>query len=405
MTLNRTQYTAYLKERWEKPDAMMQAIIANCPTLGLMRKDPSAGGRYTHVPILRTGPQGRSADYADAKANAVGSQTDGFDVTYGSNYQVAKLTGNVVDDSKGSENALYDAIDNEMKGSLANMKKDIRLQLFGNFGGSRGVVGDYTATELTFILADIEDAVHFDEGMVLESSATDGTSGSVRTGSQAISAINRQTGTITGAAAWDTAITNFAEDDFLFADGDFGSKWSGILGWLPATAPGATLFFGVDRSIDTLRLGGIRYEAQGEPIESAFTNACAQAMLYDAVSSVGIVNPVKWAELSNSLGADRLNRITEIRDTTGVIGYKAIMLATPMGDIPVVSDAGCQNKYGLLLDMDTWCCKTVGEMIHIIDDDGLKIRRGDVDDWLIEMKSRGNFTCNAPGKNVRMAFE
>jgi len=406
MSFDRTAALAYLKERWIEPDAIMQALIVNSPVLGMMEKVEAAGGRYIHVPLLRTGAQGRSAVHATAVTNAVSSKTIGFDVTYGSNYQLCQIDGNTLDDMANKENALFDAIDCEMEAGIANLKKDLRLQTFGNIGGARGqVLATPGGTDYVITLKNIEDAVHFEENMEICAAATDGTSGSLRDSGDAITltAIDRNTGILTSDEYW-SAIASIATDDYLFAEGDFGAKWAGILSWIPAATPAATAFFGVDRTLDVNRLSGVRYTATGEPIESAFLNAAAKLQLLDGQATVGVVNPVKWAQLANSLGADRLNRV-QLKDYTGRVGYDAIQIVTANGFIPIVSDPGCQVGYGLLLDMKTWKCQSVGKLVHVIDDDGLLIRRaasGDI--WNIELKSRGNFTCNNPGRNCRLIF-
>lgn len=408
MTLTTTKFNAYMRERWLEPNAVMQAMMQNAPLLGMMAKKEDCGGRYTHIPILRVRPQGRSAVYATAKTNAIGSTAVGFDVTYANNYQIIKLTGDVIDDCKGDANAIFEALDHEVEGAIVNMKKDLQLQMFGNHGGARGQIGSMATTVLT--LKYIEDAIHFEEGMELCHSTTDGTSGSVGSSGAAatVTAINRSEGKLTSDANWTTTWDDpAAADDYIFVEGDFGAKWAGMLSWIPASAPGATTFFGVNRSLDTDRLGGQRYTGTSEPIESAIINAAARAMLHDAQVTLGVLNPIKWAQLENSLGADRQNRITTITGggKNATIGYKAIMLATPAGDVPIVSDPGCQKRYGLLLDMSTWKCLSVGPVVHIVNDDGLTIRRGTGDDWVGDLKSRGNFGCNAPGKNVRITLE
>lgn len=405
MAFDRTAALAYLKERWINPDAIMQALIANSPVLGMMPKDENAGGRYIHVPILRTGAQGRSATFATAQTNAVGSQATAFDVTFASNYQLCQIDGNNMDDMSSKENSLYDAIDHEMEAGIANLRKDLRLQVFGNVGGARGQVGSVSTYYLT--LKNIEDAIHFEENMEICCSATDGTSGSLRDSGAAttITAIDRNTGILTSDAEWTTAISGLTADDYLFAEGDFGAKWAGILSWLPAATPSATAFYGVDRTLDVNRLSGIRYDGSGEPIESAFVNAAAKIQLLDGMAKIGVLNPIKWGQFANSLGADRLNRV-DLKDTTGRVGYKAIEIMTASGPIPIVADPGCHTRYGLLLDLSTWKCASVGKLVRVVDDDGLTIRRAaSGDNWNISLKSRGNFVCSNPGKNCRILFE
>ena len=118
-----------------------------------------------------------------------------------------------------------------------------------------------------------------------------------------------------------------------------------------------------------------------------------------------MVNPIKWGELQISIGATQGNRIQLVKDFTGRIGYQAIMVATPSGMAPIIADPGCPNSRGYLLDMDTWVCGSVGELVHVIDDDGLKLRRDpDADGWMFELKSRGCFACDNPGRNVVIAL-
>jgi len=407
MSLTRTLFASYLKDKYVKPNKIMLAMLATNPVLGLMKKDTSLGGDYWRVPITHTAPQGRSATYATAKTNAVGSGTKKFLVDYAPNYIIAKLTGDVVDRCKGNDNALLDALDHEMKGAMATMKRDIRCNLFGNYGGARGVVGSISTVYCT--LADPEDAVNFEAGMEICDAATDGTSGSLRDSGQAITlvAVNKSTGVLTADENW-SEIASMAAGDYLFVAGDFGIKWSGFAGWLPATAPtSGDSFFGVDRSVAPDVLAGIRYDGSGDTLEEAFVNAGSLGALYDAEATVGVLNPVKWGQLSNSISSKRIEMLTP-NDATlkGRIGYKAIMIATPAGDVPIVADPGCPVGVGYLLDMGSWTAGSVGgDLVHIIDDDGLTLRRDpDSDGWLIELKSLGNFACDNPGRNVRIGL-
>ncbi len=86
------------------------------------------------------------------------------------------------------------------------------------------------------------------------------------------------------------------------------------------------------------------------------------------------------------------------------VGYAAIMVATEAGEVKVIADPGCPPNAMYLLDMSTWVLASVGPVVNIIDDDGLTVRRGSSDDWLIELKSRMNLGCRAPGKNTRIAI-
>ncbi len=404
MTLTRTKFLAYMKERWARPDAMMQALIVKAPFLGLVEKDETLGGKYYHVPLLQVGPTGRSHTYATAKTNATGSTAVGFDVTYVSNYQIAKIDGNTVNDTKGNDNALYDAIDHEMKAAIANIRKDIRMKLYKNVGGARGQMS--SATGDTAVLANKNDVVNFEVGMNIAAASTDGTSSSLRDSGDAVvlSAINRSLGYLTASTTWKTTISAMGNTDYLFSEGDFGAAMAGLDSWVPSSAPGATAFYGVDRSVDTVRLGGHRYTGTGMPLENAIMNAASESSMLDSEPSVCFTNTLNWNKIATSIGADRQNRISKISSTDATVGYQSIKVLTEAGEIDVVADPGCPAGLMYLLDMSTWVLASVGPVVHIIDDDGLSIRRGSGDDWLIELKSRANLACRAPGKNTRISI-
>ncbi len=406
MTLTRAKFLAYMKERWCKPDAIMQSLVVKAPFLGLVSKDETLGGKYYHVPILQTGPQGRSHTYATAKTNATGSTTVGFDLTYVSNYMLAKIDGNTVNDTRGNDNALYDAIDHEMMAAIATLRKDIRLKLYKNTGATRGQCSAVTLTTAT--LANKEDVINFEVGQSIAAASTDGTSSSLRDSGDTVTltAINRSTGVLTASTNWKTTISGMGNTDYLFQAGDFGTGLAGLDSWVPSSAPGATAFYGVDRSVDTVRLGGHRYTGTGMPLEVAIMKATAEASLLDAEPEVCFCNTNTWAKLATSIGAARENRITKVSPNgmDATVGYAAIMVATEAGEVKVIADPGCPPNAMYLLDMSTWVLASVGPVVNIIDDDGLTVRRGSSDDWLIELKSRMNLGCRAPGKNTRIAI-
>jgi hypothetical protein len=418
MTLDRTKYLAYMRERWIEPDAIMIAIVQNSPVLGMLeREQEKMGGRYMHLPLLRVGAQGRSADHAKAKTNAKGSTTVGFDVQYVSNYQVAKLDGNTVDDAGGNENAIADAVDNELEATLANMRKDLQLGAFGNAGGSRGRIGSIGAgnagANCRITLKNVTDSKFFEEGMVLQASANDGTATghSLRASGATITitGIDKMKGYLEFASDVTASITGLTADDYLFADGDFKAKWSGFRGWIPTADPTVgDSFHGVDRTVSVQILSGLRYDATGKPIEQAIVDAMGYADLFDCHPDHVVVNPVRWAKFANSLGADRANRITRLTGNAGkaVVSYEAIMVSTNFGLVPVLADGGCGADEGLALTMSTWKIGYVGDdLVHVIDDDNLMIRRASSGDaWEIEVKHRGNLGCKQPGRNMRLTF-
>jgi hypothetical protein len=59
------------------------------------------------------------------------------------------------------------------------------------------------------------------------------------------------------------SVSGVASGDFIVPEGDLVTPgtylcMAGLQDWIPASAPGATAFFGQDRTADTTRLGGQR---------------------------------------------------------------------------------------------------------------------------------------------------
>ena len=118
-----------------------------------------------------------------------------------------------------------------------------------------------------------EDVTNFEVGMEIVFSTADG-GGSVKSGSVTVNGVDRDTGILTVDAQ--TAIdggTGSASDDFIFVEGDYDLKIKGLQAWLPNTTPSSSPFFGVDRTADATRLGGIRYDGSSQPIEEALVTA------------------------------------------------------------------------------------------------------------------------------------
>lgn len=417
----RADALAYMRERWVDTSALQVAIMENAVVLGMLEKNNKmlVGGRYMHIPLIGVGDQGRSADYTKAGTNQVAPNLPGFDVQYVSNYQIIKQTGDLMDDMSGEPNSIVEGLDLQVKNGTMNLRKDLQKGVFGNAGGARGRIGAIGAgvngANARITLLDITDAKHFEVGVKLNVSANDGTAAAhvLRAGAAiTITQIDRMQGFLEFASDITAIITSPAVNDYIFADGDFKLKWSGFGGWLPTAAPGITdSFHGVNRSTNVNVLSGLRYDATGKPVEQAFVAAASYADLYDAHFDLAVINPVRWGSFVNSLGADRANRLTEVKGSAGKveIAYSAIVIYTNFGPVPVVADAGCGGTEGFGLTKESWVVGhsgDEGELVRIIDDDGNKIRRDSAggDNWQLDMKVRGNMGCKQPGQNIRLTF-
>ncbi len=237
--------------------------------------------------------------------------------------------------------------------------------------------------------------------MTLAASATDGTSGAVRAGTVEVAAVNEATGEITATGNWTAGIAAAVASDFIFVAGDFGAKFKGFDAWIPETAPGATLFFAVDRSVHPTRLGGQRKDLSGRPIEEALIDIGAIMSLCGAEIDVIVVNPLQWASLEKSLGT-RCQYGEMGSPDNADIGFETIKLRTPSGKVDILADPNCQPNVAWALQLDTWTFETLGEMPKLLDTDGnAMLRTGTSDAVEIQCVYRAQPYTDAPGWNGR----
>ena len=141
--------------------------------------------------------------------------------------------------------------------------------------------------------------------MTLQASATDGGAalqnvpGTIDA-AQVIS-VNRGTGVIVLVVVQGAPQTSWGAGDYLQVLGDIGiggsSTIAGMLGlsglaaWVPFVDPPATdNFWGVNRSADVTRLGGLRFNATAFSIAEGITNALALANREGAAPDLIIID-------------------------------------------------------------------------------------------------------------------
>lgn len=409
MSLSLADVNPVLEELYLSDSTIPDQIMRNNPMMGVLPKSTDGGGKYRHVHLRHVRPQGRSAVFATAQANTVGSVRKAFDVVWRSNYQTAEVDGDVIDDAAGNKTIIIEHIKAEMDGALDNLRDDIAMNLFRNSGGARGQIASGEGSD-TITLVDPTDIVNFEIGMTLTGSDWDGTGtpGTDRVGTAVVTALDRDLGTITTTADWDTLLVTAAALDYLFEEDDIGVKMSGLESWIPSVAPvGGDSFFGVDRSVDPVRLAGVRYDGTGQPLEEAIVQGAARVRRWKKASPIdcAFLNPTRYAALEVSLEGRK--RVQEVKGSGAAahIGYNAIMVASPHGDIPVMSDPNCQEDVLWLLNKQSWMIETVGPMARLLDEDGNAfLRKTNADGYELRVKNRGNMWCREPGSNGRVAI-
>lgn len=390
---------AVLKERY--PSGLpVDTFYKKAPFLALIPKDQDlAFGEAIKVPVVYGNPQSVGATFATAQGNVDGTRQSAFKVTTKNYYGFGQITGEAI--KKGSRDAgsFIDTLDFQIQGAMTTVRRSLLRYLFGNSGGALGQISaGSTVGSATITLANPFDVVYFEPGMVLRTSATDGTSGSARAGSVTLTAVDRSAGTLTASGNWSAGIATVAVNDYIFRDGDFGLVWDGFRSWVPDSAPSATTFYGVNRSLDS-RLGGMRGDYSALPIVEGIQKALKVLAVEESDGDFGVLNLEDWLNLSFALQA-RGTLMTERVETEVGVGIEAIKVGGPGGICKIIGDPNAPKGRFLAGQIDTWKLCTMGDLVDFLDDDGMPYLRVAASDAVeLRVVSRGNLVCYAPGKN------
>jgi hypothetical protein len=376
----------------------------DAPLYALMPKYKDFFGKNYPMPMRVTNPQGRSANFGDAQANKTPSNYKDFTLTRVRDYSLASIDSESWMASERDAGAFLRLATGEIDGALASLKRSVCFSLYGDGSGALGAVaGSPTAANPSVItLANVEDIVKFEVGQVLQ--ARSGATARVfATGvSEAtVVKVDRDIGTITtdvdNSGNTDTIVAN----DTLNVVGDYNAKLSGLSAWVPVTAPSSAAFFGVDRTIDMTRLGGVRVAGSNKPLDEAYIDAARRAGREGGNPEYAFAGFSRYAALEKTLGSRVVYDDVEVAG----IGFRGIKISGPQRAITVLPDRDCPENYSWLLQMDTWGLYSLKEPIQILDLDGNKtLRESTADAYEVRCAMFGQVGCDFPGANVVLSF-
>lgn len=416
--LDTTALAAVLKQKYTQNKFNLLCYKKN-PFYALINKMTDFGGANKPVAMRNASPQGRGPTIGIAQANKTASSYQRFVVTRISDYATASITGEAIKAAKGDENALIEGLTKEIDGSIHTCMRNLAICMYRNGGGQRGqVAANSNVASTTINLANIGDVVNFEQLMTVVTAADDGynnggaLAGLRGSGATAltIQGVDRDLGTLTASAAWNTIPGITAGTDFIFqgapgVGSDYGSMIRGLAAWLPSTAPISTdNFFGVNRSQDVTRLGGIRVAGQGADYQDTLTDAATRISREGGAADHVFMNPLDWAKLVKALGAKVVYDRSSPLDMPD-IAFKAVQLEGPDSPIKVISDLNCPLGTAYMVQLDTLNMESLGEAPMILDFDGLTIQRNPTADaYDVRIGYYGNMTCEAPGWNASIVF-
>lgn len=411
MTDTLSTLAAIVKEMYPS-SAVGGALLVNCPLYAEMPKDWNCAGEPIRMATKYASGGGHSVRFADAQATVGSVALARWQLTTVDEYKLFRVANKALAATKGNRGALMDVLEEVGDTALERLRANIHAALYRDHGYARGRIASGSAST-TITLTNPEDVLFWQVGDVVASDDTDGTgAGAADDGENIlITGVDEDLGTLTKSGGNWNAGGNFVANDYLFPRGNLGGGLSGLGSWIPASAPGATPFFGVVRNVDPVKLGGIRFVAlfaEHQTIEGALVAAAARALRSRAMLTHCFLHPTEFGQLVREL-SDRA-RFEKVVPTNGAgqkvqghIGFDAIVLSVGSGTIRVFADPYCQRRTAWMLQMDTWKLCGYQEPGWLKPSDGSQIlRQADGDAIEGRMGTYYQQGCTAPGNNVRV---
>jgi len=397
---NMTAWDNALKQYYrDKP--VIDTVYKNHPWLTLVPKNPRFKGKSMPVPVLYGRPQGISATFSTAQSNATASQIAEFLITRKKHYGVATIDGETLLSSQGSEYAFLDAATTEIDQTAKSVGDALSRNLFRTSDASIGRVNNSSFGVTTLDLVTDTDALNFEVNQKIVTSATL-SGGSVRSGTLTVAGVDRDatSNQVTTSANLSAGIAAIAQNDYIYIEGNYDNGISGLADWIPSSAPGATAFFGQDRSADPTRLGGQRV-AYSSTREETIINGLGRCAREGGQPDHIFVSFTDFIALEKELQST-VQR--EVDPDTGA-GFRSMEMYAPYGVAKIIPDKDCPVGVAYAIQMDTWQLATIGETVSIIDVDGNRMLRQSSDDGVeIRVGFYGQLACSAPGFNCRIAL-
>jgi hypothetical protein len=402
--LDLTAMNAALKELYDG-QVVENLVYADNPFLAMVPKKTDFGGKYKPVPIITGVSQGRSSTFANALANQTAVEIESFLLTRVSDYSIATIDNQTMLASKTDKMAFLEGSKILIDGAIRSLTNSLASALFRSGTGSIGQIGSISTGVIT--LTNPADVVQFEVNMTLKAAQTDG--GTLESGTGYVIAVNRSAGTVTvassGLGGSAATPTGWSANDFLLVDGDLNAKLKGLAAWLPATAPGGSdSFFGVNRSVDTVRLAGVRYDGAAQSIEEALIDASSLLAREGGKPDVAIMNFASYSALEKSLGSKV--QYVDVKSEKANIGFRGIMVNGANSMIKVFPDRNQLAQRCHLLQMNTWCLESLGDAPQILRyGDGLEMLRvSNADAGEVRVGYYANLRTNAPGWNATVGL-
>lgn len=394
--LNMTTFDPMLKEYYGG-QVIENLIYPDNPFYAMVPKMEKFLGRNYPLPVIWGNPQGRSSTFTNAQGNKTDAKLSEFLLIRKKDYGLADIDGETLKASEGDAGAFMEAATVQIDGTMQSVGRSIASTIFRNGSGTIGVVSNSSFATTVLTLTNVQDVVNFEVGMTLTVAANE--TSSVRSGTLVVTNIDRDAGTVTMSGNLSTGISAIAQNDVIQVQGDYLSKFTGLQGWLPNSAPSSTTFFNVDRSTDVVRLGGVRFDASTFSIEEGLIKGVRQVNLQGGKVSHVFLGYDAYGNLELALGS-KVQYVDVAAHNNSNIGFRGITINSGRGLVTVIPDQNCVANRAFAVKMESWKLYSLGPSVQLLNYDGNKIlRTASADSYEVRVGGYMQLGSNAPGHN------
>jgi len=303
------------------------------------------------------------------------SQGKSFRWTVGTPYtQYGRVTFDGLLLNKSSLSTIIDVKKTETEGVATNMLDSLEFQIWNDGSGNRGrisVLGG-TAANRVLTLATPSDVYNLPLGTVFfGSTSSTGSGGTDHVDIYKVVNIDPQNAYVY-ADRISGSSNDLANSDYLYSVGSKGAHMPGIPSFIPSADPTDTLF-GVARTGTGPSTSGWRFtfvNSIQETIQRAFA-VMGRYVNRAAANYAVCLSAMDWFLLSQELEG----KVVYDPSAMQRFGTEGIMVRTPFGPVTCIAIPQMKDGRGYILDWTTWTLYTLGNLPHVIDDDGKVMQR------------------------------
>jgi len=395
-----------LKRIWPQSE-IQNLMYDDAPLHAFLNKDQTWTGYTREIVLQYANGGGHSPDFTVAKRNKSTNQFGKMSVELADLYGLWSVEHKAMLATRNDKGAVVKALESATKGALKKIKRDVCWMLYGNGGGSIGRVSTSTTlASTTLVFRDAKSLRNIEINDYLVLSSDDGRGGAgVRAGDPLkVTAKDYSAASVTVDQNISTAISGATTADYVFLEGFYGAAMEGLESYVPEDDPGSgnvpTSIWGMSRSADLWRLGGIRVGGKGLLVQEALKKALKVAKEQGASPDLCMMSTDDFYSLEMSLGS----QVSRTERKVQGVGFEGIKIVSGSGKpLEVYMDADCPTNIVWLLQSDTWTFSSMGEYPDFLGMNGEKFIQEEASPTFEgRVGGYAQLYCDAPGYNVRL---